>query len=562
MKFASGLSELDLNAKPDSIWDIIEERAHALRDKTFLNFIDDGERLSYRQAHERAAAIGRGLLELGVGPGDKVGLLLHSSLLHVLAWFSTLGASMVDVPINPDFRGDVLDHAITKTEVSAVFADEVGLQALHSASPESRARLAVVVVADEIRERALRDGAVPGGVGRLVALSELEALGRTSRRVPPEVDPRALASIRFSSGTTGLPKGVMMDHGHMLASARKFNDMMAYGEQDTLYSCFPFHHVFATVTGVLSTLCCGGTMIVAKKFSASRYWKDIRDYGATRAHLLDPLVAFLMKQPPSDLDRQHQVPIMYTAAGHYPEFEERFGVRITSLYDMSELTVVAHYPEGVERRAGSCGMESGLFDVRIVDGEGREVPAGADGEIMVRPRYPSIMFLGYYNDADQTVERWRDLWFHTGDRGRKDADGYFYFQGRVGDRIRRRGVNISAEQIENVALQNANILECAAIAVPSPVGEDDIKLCARLVPGAALQPWQIADYLASSLPKALTVRYVEIFEDLPKTQTEKVKRAALRMLGDHGLTQATWDHDEGAYWRAAPEILPAKAQNT
>ena len=214
---------------------------------------------------------------------------------------------------------------------------------------------------------------------------------------------------------------------------------------------------------------------------------------------------------------------------------------------MSELTVALHYPHGVARRTGSCGKESGLFDVRIVDGDDCEVPAGNDGEIVVRPRYPSIMFIGYYNDAEQTVAKWRDLWFHTGDRGRRDEDGFYYFLGRLGDRIRRRGVNISAEQIEAVALQHPAILECAAIAVPSELGEDDIKLCVRRVADATASPADIAQWLATMLPKTMSVRYVEVYEELPKTQTEKVQRAVLRQHGERGLTPATWDHEAGAF---------------
>lgn len=543
MQFASGLAGCDLNAKPDSIWDIVQVRSEELGEKTYLNFIDHGEKMTYRQTAERSAAIGRGLRELGVGAGAKVGLLLNGSPLHVYAWFATLGSAMVDVPINPDFRGEVLDHAILKIDVTAAFVDEQGLQALQTASAQTRSRICVVVAADEVHAAALRSGAAPSGVRHFVPLSEVEKAGRESTLPPSEIDSRALASIRFSSGTTGLPKGVMMDHGHMLASARKFNDMMQFGRQDTMYTCFPFHHVFATITGVLSTMCAGGSMVVAKKFSATRFWQDILEHGVTRSHMLDPLIPLLLKQPPSPLDRQHKVPVMYTAAGHYPEFEERFGVRIIALYDMSELTVVAHYPPDLPRRQGSCGKLSGLFEVQIQDEHGSPVPPGGDGEIAVRPRHPSIMFMGYYNDAEQTVERWRDMWFRTGDRGRFDDDGYFYFLGRVGDRIRRRGVNISAEQIERVALQNPAILECAAIAVPGALGEDDIKLCARLVPGADLTPSAIADWLTGALPRAMTVRYVELFEALPKTQTEKVQRAALRKLGDRGLTPTTWDHE-------------------
>ncbi|GAC1543331.1 MAG: AMP-binding protein [Candidatus Velthaea sp.] len=538
---------MNLSVKPDSIWDIVQTQGATYGEKPFVEFIEDGYTLSYRGAAERAGWFGKGLLEHGVTGGAKVGMLMRTSALYVYAWFATLGAALVDVPINPEFRGALLRHALHRMDVTALVADREGLEALQSLSAEVRAQLALVVVPDDVYEEAAAGGSALEGIGRLVPLSAVEAAGRESTRTLPEIDSRGLASIRFSSGTTGMPKGIMMDHGHMLASARKFNAMMDFGSGDVMYTCFPFYHVLSTITGVLSTMCAGGSIVVSKKFSASRFWSDIRRHGVTRAHLLDPLIPLLMKQPESDLDRKHAVPVMYTAAGYYPEFEARFGVRILPLYDMSELTVALHYPPGEPRKTGSCGKESGLFDVRIVDENNCELPAGVDGEIVVRPRYPSVMYMGYYNDPEQTVQKWRDLWYHTGDRGRVDEAGYFYFLGRLGDRIRRRGVNISAEQIEAVALEHPAILECAAIAVPSPMGEDDIKLCAKLVSDATTTAEDVAAYLLEALPKAMAVRYVEIFDELPKTQTEKVKRAALRDLGECGLTAQTWDHENGAY---------------
>src|SRR5438105_998704 len=200
-KFASGLAATDLNAKPDSIWDIIEARARAFGDKPFLNFIDQGEVVTYYDAYDRAGAIGRGLREFGIGRGDKVGLLLGSSSLHVYAWFATLGAAMVDVPINSDFRGEVLDHAIRKIDVTALFADQQGLEALATASPAVRSQIRLVVVSDGVYASAQRSGNVPDGIGRFAALSEIMSAGAASRLAPVEVDSRALASIRFSSGT-------------------------------------------------------------------------------------------------------------------------------------------------------------------------------------------------------------------------------------------------------------------------------------------------------------------------------------------------------------------------
>lgn len=557
MTFAAIFSETDPDSRPDSMCDLLHARAAGLGEKLLLDFIDDGERLTYRAVADRSAAIARGLLEFGLPVGAKVAFLLGGSATHVLGWFATLQAGMVDVPVNPEFRDEVLDHALRKIEVSALIADAEGLQALSSASAEVQAQLDLVIVPDGLAQAIRAEVAPVRGLARVVSLTEVEVAGRDSGRRLPEVDPRALASIRFSSGTTGMPKGVMMDHGHMLSNARKVGELLQMGAQETMYTCFPFHHVFATVMGVLMTMCAGGTLIIARRFSASRYWNDIREHGVTRAHILDPLVPLLLKQPPSDLDRQHGVTRMYTAAGYYPEFERRFGVAIVPIYDMSELTVVVHYPPGEARRPGSCGKASGLFDIKIADQEGFALPDGRDGDIFVRPRHPNLMFLGYYNDAEQTVAAWRDLWFRTGDRGRWGEDGYFYFLGRSGDRIRRRGVNISAEQVESVALAHPSVLECAAIAVVSPLGEDDIKLCLRLVDGVEMGALALADALTATLPRTLTVRYFEVFAELPKTQTEKVKRAALREMGKGGLTPRTWDHEQGCFWPGTHAAAPA-----
>jgi len=555
--FARTLAEVDLNARPDSICDILRARADEYGDKIYLNFVTDGDQLSYRAVADRSAAIARGLLEMGIPSGAKVGFLLSGCAMHSLGWFATLQAAMVDVPINPEFREDVLDHAIRKIEVVAVLADSDGLEALKTASQSTRDQIELIVLADPLYDELEAAGKLPRGRARILSLRQLEAAGRVSGRSLPDPNPRELASIRFSSGTTGLPKGVMMDHGHMLSNARKVGELLELGENDIHYTCFPFHHVFATVMGVLTTLCAGATLIAARKFSASRYWADLKKYGATRAHILDPLIPLLMKQPEGALDRQHKVTRMYTAAGYYPEFEARFGVSIVPIYDMSELTVVMNFPKGEARRPGSCGKESGLFEIKIADEDGFQVEDGTDGEIYVRPRYPNLMFLGYYNDPDQTVAAWRDLWFRTGDRARRDAEGYYYFLGRSGDRIRRRGVNISAEQVEQIALSHPSILECAAIAVPSEMNEDDIKLCIKLNADVSISHAELAEAVLDRLPRALTVRYFEFFEELPKTQTEKVKRAALRQLGDRGLTAETWDHEAGAFW--VPAALADKA---
>lgn len=178
----------------------------------------------------------------------------------------------------------------------------------------------------------------------------------------PDTNPLGLASIRFTSGSTGLPKGVMMSQAHMLASGRMFCHITGFTADDVQYTRFPIHHVFASVTGILSALCAEGTLVLARKSSASKYWVHVRKHGVTIGHVLGAPVAILQSAEPSPLDRAHKVRVMYTASAAYPEFEERFGVTILPLFDRSALTVVAYYPPGVPRRPGSCGVSSSLFD--------------------------------------------------------------------------------------------------------------------------------------------------------------------------------------------------------
>jgi crotonobetaine/carnitine-CoA ligase len=366
------------------------------------------------------------------------------------------------------------------------------------------------------------------------------------------------SSIRFTSGSTGFPKGVMMSQAHMLASAKMFCHMTGFTADDVMYTCFPVHHVFASVTGILSVLCAEGTLVLARRFSASQYWEHVRQHGVTVAHVLDAPVAILQSAPPSDLDRAHRVRVMYTASAPFPQFEERFGVKILPLFDMSELTVVAYYPSGVPRREGSCGVSSSLFDIAILDADDYAVPSGEEGQIAVRPRVPHVMMLGYFDDSDLTIERWSNLWFHTGDRGILDTDGYLHFKGRLGDRIRRGGVNVSSSELEAVAARHPAIAEVAVIGVPATLAEDDIKICASIKEGAQITPRQLFDHMAAELPKYLIPRYVDLRLDFPRTDTEKIRKAALRDEGERGLTSTTWDSTTGQLYQRplgeCPEI--------
>ena len=526
--------------RDETIPGLLRAAAGRFADKPFVIFPDHGGiQMSYAATLAGAEALARSLRASGIKPGARIAVFLPNGPAYIWAWMGTLLGGMVDVTINPGVRGGALAYALGKARVDAVITDADGLPGL--------ATVLDLPIAPPVF--VLRDGG-DGRGARAARLDWGDWAGPGVEAVEPveadaagfaATDPLGLASIRYTSGSTGFPKGVMMSQAHMLASAKMFCHMTGMGADDVLYTGFPVHHVFASVTGILSALCAQGTLVLARRFSASHYWAHVREHGVTVAHVLDAQVAILHAAPDTWLDRAHKVRVMFTAAGSYPQFEARFGVRLLPLFDMSELTVVAYYPPGVAWRAGSCGVSSSLFDIAIVDDRDYPVPTDEEGQIVVRPRVPHVMMLGYFDDAELTVERWSNLWFHTGDRGIVDADGYLFFKGRMGDRIRVSGVNVSSAELEAVAARHPAVAEVAVIGVPASLAEDDIKICASLKQGAALTPEELLAHMASELPRYLVPRYVDLRQQFPRTDTDKIRKAALRDEGQKGLTETTWD---------------------
>ncbi len=538
-------AEIVAPRRDETIPGLLAATAERWPDKPFVTFPDhDGFKITYAATRVGAESIARALRASGLKPGARIAVSLANSPAYVWAWMATLLSGTVDVTINPGLRGASLAYALNKARVDAVITDKTGLAGLATA-PELAHEPPVFLFEDACEAKiARRRWGDWGGAGDAVPEGDAAPF--------PAGNPLTLASIRFTSGSTGLPKGVMMSQAHMLASAKMFCHLTGFGAEDVQYSCFPVHHVFSSVTGILAALCAQGTLVLASRFSASQYWVHARQYGATIGHVLDAPVAILQSAPPSDRDRDHKIRVMYTASTAFPEFEARFGVKILPLFDMSELTVVAYYPPGVPRREGSCGVSSSLFDIAILDDDDYPVATGEEGQVAVRPRVPHVMMLGYFDDAELTVERWSNLWFHTGDRGVLDADGYLYFKGRLGDRIRRRGVNVSAAELEAVASRHPAIAEVAVIGVPASLGEDEIKICASLKQGAALTARELLDHMQAELPAYLVPRYVDLRDRFPRTDTEKIRKAALRAEGERGLTPSTWDSETGKFYHAGP----------
>jgi carnitine-CoA ligase len=259
------------------------------------------------------------------------------------------------------------------------------------------------------------------------------------------------------------------------------------------------------------------------------------------------MIPILMKQPPTPADRDHPLRAFYLGKSVLDEtFQQRFGVRCVETYTSTEVGIGTGSPYG-QWRSGSCGqVNDATLDVRIVDESDRELGPGEPGELVVRPKQPFVITPGYYKFPQATTDACRNLWFHTGDRAYRDADGYFYFVDRIKECIRRRGENISAFEVEQAVNSHPDVLESAAFGVPSELEEEEVKVSVVVQGRAVLAPAELVEHCRQRLPSFMVPRFVEFVQELPKTPIGKLARHELRAQGDCGITARTWDRERVA----------------
>jgi crotonobetaine/carnitine-CoA ligase len=360
-----------------------------------------------------------------------------------------------------------------------------------------------------------------------------------------DIGPTDIAAIFYTSGTTGPSKGVIVRQARILETPRHTAWLLDYTREDVLYSVYPLFHGNAK-SSILSAMQAGSYAILDQRFSASRFWEICRSRGITEFNYMGTVLAILWKQPPGPRDRDHKVRVML-GGGCPPDliepFEERFGCQLIETFGMTEAsTPTCNRPDA--RRIGSIGRETASFEVRIFDEEDNEVPRGTVGEIVLRPKKPHIMFAGYYKMPEVTVTAWRNLWFHTGDRGRMDDDGFIYYSERAKDSIRRRGENISSWEVEQVIDEHEKVVESAVFAVNSDLAEDEVMVAVVTQPGTTLTAEELLDHCQDRMAYFAIPRFVRFVDELPKTPTLRVQKYKLR---EAGVTEDTWDRETHGY---------------
>lgn len=512
-----------------TLWRCVEEQADRFSDRPLLRCRDRVE--TYAAVRERALRAAQAFATVGVRRGDQVCLMLGNSPEYVHAWLGLARIGAVKVPLNVHLRGDGLAYIIRHSEARVIFIESELMPRLREIRPQIPLVTTLVVRGEPTDDALSWSELVQGG----------SALPESHAR------PEEVAAILYTSGTTGPPKGAALSHHAYLNSAGFFaEEMVGARSEDTLYTCLPLFHINAQAHTVLPAMLQGATAALGEHFSASAFWDEIRAHRATIFNLLAAMIPILYKRPADAGDRTHGARLTACAATPkelWQPFEERFGVRIVEGYGLTETAgfCVAN-PRGAGR-VGSIGKPMGFVEARVVDEHDRDVPVGIQGEIAIRGRAPHVLMEGYYRMPDETSVVMRGGWFHSGDRGHRDADGYLYFVDRMKQSIRRRGENISSWEVERIVNAHPSVLESAAVGVPSELGEEEVKVCVVPRPGQVIEPLDLVRWCETRMAYFMVPRYVELLDVLPKTATERVEKYKLK---ERGVGQA-WDREAAGH---------------
>jgi carnitine-CoA ligase len=493
-------------------------------------------------AAEVAAVAGRlagALVALGVEPGDRVATLIENSPEAMLSWWGAVLAGAVAVPINTAYKGKYLRHQLHDSG-SRVLIVEASL--VERAAP-------VVSRVDGLDHMVVVGGAPEPLAGATVQGWD-DLLAGASPPPPPTVRPSSLATFVYTGGTTGPSKGCMLSHRYHEVLARQIGICWRRTAEDVVWTPLPMFHFNAIVTAILGPLIYGGRAAIEGRFSVSRFWPEMNRTGATVTSTLGTM-AYLLAH---DVDRpempgsggpEANTSLRLIGAAPLPVevdtiLRERFGVdTFSGAYGTTEASLVSWQPPGVENKPNAAGVINDQhFDVRIFDDDDHELARGTEGEIVIRPLRPHTMFEGYWGRPEATVEASRNWWYHTGDVGRIDEDGYLYFVDRKADYLRRRGENISSFEVERVLMSHGALADVAVHAVPSPLTEDDLKVTATVKEGASITEEELFRWCVDQLPYFALPRYIEFRAELPRSPVGRVLKRDLRA---EGVTDATWD---------------------
>ncbi|MWD25929.1 AMP-binding protein [Aquicoccus sp. SCR17] len=498
------------------ILDLLAARARDRADAPCV--VTDQASYSYAQIHDLSCRLAARLAAEGIGQGDHVAVLAGNSAAYLVSWFGMNALGAVAVTLNDKLKAGDMDYLLSDAGVKLILADREWREGILPAlSAEAQAIPCI---------------GIDGDAAFFADLAGHAPVTPVEQRAS---DP---CTILYTSGTTGRPKGVICCHGAYVASGRQAARILELTPEDRVMVFLPLFHTNPQTYAVMSALWTGSALILRPRFSAMSFFEDARRFEATGCTFVGTVLAILaarFREP----QREHRM--RFCIGGGTTEelaatVEDRFGMFVHELYGMTEMGGWVSGASRAEHRRGSNGRVRDDMEVAILDDDDGSVPPGSRGEIAVRPAAPFVTMLGYHNRPEETVAATRNLWFHTGDIGGFDADGYLYFHGRKKEIIRRGGEMVSPVAIEDKLRDVPGVLDCAAVGVPDDIMGEEIKVL--LVTEGALDATALRGHLDAVLPANLLPRYVEFTDHIPRTQTEKILRRDLAYLDERVIDTA------------------------
>ncbi len=509
---------------------LLERHAEERGDQCFVKFVD-GSEWTYREVLERAKGHAAGFRKLGVEQGDHVLSFLPSSPEAITVWYGLNYLGAVYIPANPAYKGNLLAHVINNSDARVVVTHR---ELVERFGEVELAKLEDIVHVQgegpDVQGLRKHDGAIFTDT----------PVDEADLAVARPIEPWDTQGVWYTSGTTGPSKGALSSymHAYEMFGPETWPFVTA---EDRYMINLPLYHLGGT--GLFnSMLHRGGSCAFLERYQTGPFWQQVRDTESTMVFLLGAMAAFLEAQPPSPEDKNHPMRLMFMVpiVDDVPAFAERFGVEVRTIYNMTEIcTPIISGP--TPALPGTCGRLREGCDVRLIDENDLEVPVGEVGEFAVRCDTPWGMHHGYLNMPEATAASWRNGWFHTGDAGRIDEHGNYYFVDRIKDAIRRRGEFVSSLELEIELCAHADVAAAAVVATKSEYAEDEILAYLQPADGKDIDFVEVIEFLKPRVAYFAIPRYFQAVESFPLTPTEKIRKVELR---DWGKTDETWDREE------------------
>lgn len=497
-----------------NLGDLLRTRVDEVPDKPFLFSEVDGRQFTYKEFQTKVAMLATMLLAKGLHKGDVVSLLMPNSVEYVIAYFACWQIGALAGPVNSLLKAQEIAYIVSNSEAKALLVHSQFLPLIEPLRPQLAALRTVIQFDNEAEVTGeFVSAAIPGA----------------------EVSLDDEAIIIYTSGTTGKPKGCLLTHRNLIANARQVSQWLGFGREDRLLTIMPLFHMNAVSVTTMAALYAGGSTVVSTKFSASRFWQTISEYQITSFGSVATMLSLLLKTYPEGVPKEfHTKQLRFAMCGSAPvpaevmrQFEETFHCLVIEGYGLSESTCRSTFnPPDKRRRPGSCGLPIGN-EMRIVDEEDKDVSDGTLGEIVLRG---NNILKGYFKNPEATEIAFRNGWFHTGDIGYRDQDGFYYIVDRKSDMIIRGGENIYPREIDEVLYQHPLVAAAAVVGVPDNLYGEEVAAFVVTREGAKLSGDELIEFCKARLADYKCPKTIRFVKDIPKGPTGKLLKRELAKL--------------------------------